>query len=366
MEKKGHYYELVMSNHSAPPPSIRDSHKVSLRNSRNSIRLSHRFSRLSFISELDDLSEDDIDGDDDERELDENTRLLGTTTKPKKQSTFLRILKLNGKEWPYITSGIIGSFLVGVAFPVFALVFGEIYGILSTPDLAFIRAQANMFSIYFLILGIAAGIGAFLQAYMFTYAGVFLTSRLRSMTFKSMMKQEMAWFDDDKNAVGALCARLAGDCAAVQGATGAPIGGIIQAIATVITGLTLSFIYSWKLTLVASTCFPAVIIAVFVESRMMEKSELEESAAIENATRMAVEAISNIRTVASLNQEIPVYNRYSHEIDKVHKLCARKGRFRGLVFGIGQAIPLMGYALSLWYGGYLVANKEIDYKNVIK
>lgn len=37
------------------------------------------------------------------------------------------------------------------------------------------------------------------------------------MTFKSMMIQEMGWFDDDNNSVGALSGRLTGDAANVQG-----------------------------------------------------------------------------------------------------------------------------------------------------
>lgn len=32
-----------------------------------------------------------------------------------------------------------------------------------------------------------------------------------------MLRQEIGWFDDPQNGVGALCARLAADAAAVQG-----------------------------------------------------------------------------------------------------------------------------------------------------
>lgn len=52
---------------------------------------------------------------------------------------------------------------------------------------------------------------------MFSVAGVKLTMRLRKMTFSTMLKQEIGWFDDDKNSTGALCARLSGDAASVQG-----------------------------------------------------------------------------------------------------------------------------------------------------
>lgn len=52
---------------------------------------------------------------------------------------------------------------------------------------------------------------------MFSLSGEILTARLRKLTFAAMLKQEVAWFDEDKNAVGALCSRLSGDAASVQG-----------------------------------------------------------------------------------------------------------------------------------------------------
>jgi hypothetical protein len=32
-----------------------------------------------------------------------------------------------------------------------------------------------------------------------------------------MLRQEIGWFDGEKNSVGTLCARLSGDAASVQG-----------------------------------------------------------------------------------------------------------------------------------------------------
>lgn len=52
---------------------------------------------------------------------------------------------------------------------------------------------------------------------MFTLSGETLTSRLRKLTFAAMLRQEVGWFDEEKNSVGALCSRLSGDAASVQG-----------------------------------------------------------------------------------------------------------------------------------------------------
>lgn len=52
---------------------------------------------------------------------------------------------------------------------------------------------------------------------MFGVSGENLTKRLRSKGFKTMLKQEIAWFDSPDNSVGKLCTKLAVEAAAVQG-----------------------------------------------------------------------------------------------------------------------------------------------------
>jgi ABC-type multidrug transport system fused ATPase/permease subunit len=57
----------------------------------------------------------------------------------------------------------------------------------------------------------------FVQMYFFAIAGEKLTKRLRGNMFRAMLSQEMAWFDRKDNGVGALCAKLSGEAASVQG-----------------------------------------------------------------------------------------------------------------------------------------------------
>lgn len=204
MEAKGYYYELVNANNSS---IIADDHIKPLHPKRHSRATKRKESVNSNQSD----TEDELDDDDDKAED------VDVTEEDKKKVSFSYLMKLNSKEWPYILTGVISSFVVGASFPIFAILFGEMYGILSDDDPEDIQKQANFYSILFLVLGLATGVGTFMQTYMFNYAGVKMTSRLRSMTFKSMMNQEMGWFDDTRNGVGALCARLASDCSGVQG-----------------------------------------------------------------------------------------------------------------------------------------------------
>lgn len=40
--------------------------------------------------------------------------------------------------------------------------------------------------------------------------------------------------------------------------------------------------------------------------------------------------------------------------------------WRGLADSVAQSIPIFGYAITLCYGGLLVARGEIHFKNVLK
>lgn len=52
---------------------------------------------------------------------------------------------------------------------------------------------------------------------MYGVAGEHLTERLRRLMFQKLLQQEIAFYDNKGNSTGALCARLSGEAAAVQG-----------------------------------------------------------------------------------------------------------------------------------------------------
>lgn len=57
-----------------------------------------------------------------------------------KEISMWEILKLNKPEWEYITLGVIGSALLGLSTPVYAMVYGELMGLLD-PSLPVDEAQ---------------------------------------------------------------------------------------------------------------------------------------------------------------------------------------------------------------------------------
>lgn len=58
--------------------------------------------------------------------------------------------------------------------------------------------------------------------------------------------------------------------------------------------------------------------------------------------------------------------RFQKEMSNVERLSHKKIIFRGLVNSFSQAVPLLAYAVALGYGGYMVANKQIEYKEIVR
>lgn len=55
------------------------------------------------------------------------------------------------------------------------------------------------------------------QNFSLAVAGERLTKRLRYLSFKAMLRQDIAWFDQKANSTGALSTRLASDASEVKG-----------------------------------------------------------------------------------------------------------------------------------------------------
>lgn len=82
--------------------------------------------------------------------------------------------------------------------------------------------------------------------------------------------------------------------------------------------------------------------------------------------QLAIEAITNIRTVAGLGREKTFVQKYIQELTGPHIEAKRKSHVRGLVFGFAQSMPFFAYAGCMYYGGYLVDNEELEYQSVFK
>jgi len=274
-----------------------------------------------------------------------------------------RISKLNSPEWGFILGGSIASFINGGENPVFAIVFTQLLSLFLEPE----EKQAELASRYCLIfLGIGVGlcISQFFMNYLFAQSGERLTMRLRRMAFKAMMRQDISWYDDHSNNLGALCTRLATEASAIQGATGSRVGLILQNVSNIGVGIILAFVFGPKLTAILFAFIPLIAVTGLVETKLLSGSALSDKKSMEKAGKVAMEAIENIRTVAGLTKERKFCDLYAERLVGPYKSAVRKAHIFGASFAISQTILYIAFAIAFLYGSHLIRTEEMDFNRV--
>ena len=112
------------------------------------------------------------------------------------------------------------------------------------------QSQVAWWCLGFVICGVVGALAEALGVIIFTCMGEHLTQRLREASFKNIVRQNIAWFDEKENSTGSLTFQLSTDAALVQNTKGKRIGKSIDQVCSLVVALAICFATSWQLTLV--------------------------------------------------------------------------------------------------------------------
>uniref|UniRef100_A0A673H3V8 Multidrug resistance protein 1-like n=1 Tax=Sinocyclocheilus rhinocerous TaxID=307959 RepID=A0A673H3V8_9TELE len=263
---------------------------------------------------------------------------------------FTKILALNKPEWPYLLVGTLASLVGGAVYPCVAILFAKIIGVFAEVDPDVKRQKTMMFSLFFLLTGAVAFVTYFFQGFMFGKSGELLTMRLRRQTFNAMIRQEIAWFDDNNNAVGVLTTKLATDASLVKGAAGSRLGLATNTICALGIAVIVAFIHSWQLTLLILACVPFLTGANFIQMRAMSGHASKDQSALEMSGKISTETVENFRTVVALTREDVFFHKFIDSLSKPYQSSLCKAPIYGITFALAQAIPYLVNAAIFRFG----------------
>uniref|UniRef100_A0A0D9V4J0 MDR-like ABC transporter n=1 Tax=Leersia perrieri TaxID=77586 RepID=A0A0D9V4J0_9ORYZ len=283
----------------------------------------------------------------------------------KKKAPIGRLASLNKPEVPVLLLASLAAAVHGVLFPMFGVMISNAIKIFFEPADK-LKKDASFWGLMCVVLGIVSIISIPVEYFMFGIAGGKLIERVRAMTFRSIIHQEVAWFDDPNNSSGALGARLSIDALNVRRLVGDNLALVVQVISTLITGIVIAMIADWKLTLVVLCVIPLVGIQGYVQVKFLKGFSEDAKMLYEDASQVATDAVSSIRTVASFCSEERVMTMYDKKCEASKNQGVRTGMVGGLGFGFSFLMLYLTYGLCFYVGAQFVRHNKSSFGDVFK
>uniref|UniRef100_A0A914QN22 ABC transmembrane type-1 domain-containing protein n=1 Tax=Panagrolaimus davidi TaxID=227884 RepID=A0A914QN22_9BILA len=213
--------------------------------------------------------------------------------------------------------------------------------------------DAIFWSAMFIVLGVANALGFFFSAIFLGRAGEALTKKLRLDAFTNLMRQDIGFFDDTRHNTGKLCTRFATDAPIVRYVF-TRLPSVISSVVTLIGAIVIGFIFGWQLALILLAIIPLIIASGYFEMQLRFGKAMRDTELLEEAGKIAGEAVENIRTVQGLNKQFIFNEKYAKHLNEPFKANMRQAHIYGAVFAFSQSVIFFMYALAFYLGSIFV------------
>ncbi|CAH8566513.1 unnamed protein product [Schistosoma curassoni] len=259
-------------------------------------------------------------------------------------------------EYCALFMAVIFATIVGALLPVHSLILRGVVN--DFTEEIFLKESIYVYSKWFALVGVTVLLLAFGQDFLINLFTIRQINRIRSLYFRSILRQDVAWFDEQSS--GSLISKLSHNIDNIQLGMGSTLTDFIKNLSGFIVGIIINFAVGWKLALVACAILP-IIGAVFgCFGFLMKYFTRKEIVAYARAGAVAGEVLEAIRTVVAFGGEKRELKRYREQLGTAEKAGLKKVVASGAVNGTIGLTVFCSTALLFWYGFKLIVNEDYD------
>ncbi|WVZ99468.1 hypothetical protein U9M48_044759, partial [Paspalum notatum var. saurae] len=276
-----------------------------------------------------------------------------------------RLISLNKPEAAVLLFGSVAAAIDGAVFPAIGLTLASASKIFYEPP-GQQQKDSTFWALLCVVLGAIAIISKIANNFLFAIADAKLIERIRTLTFRCIVHQEVAWFDHPENSSGELNARLCIDALNVRRLVGDNLALLVQSTSTLICGIVIAMVADWKLSLVILFVIPLVGLQGYAQVKFLKGFGQDAKTMYEEATQVATEAVGSIRTVASFSAEKRVMDKYIQKCQASKSQAIRTGIVGGLGLGFSYMMLNVSSALCYYVGAKFVSQGKSTFSDVFK
>ncbi|OUM56709.1 hypothetical protein PIROE2DRAFT_18558, partial [Piromyces sp. E2] len=216
----------------------------------------------------------------------------------------------------------------------------------------------------FIILGVASFVICFFYCVFFNISSTRQTTRIRSLTFNSIMKQSISWHE--KISPGEICSSIISDTIIIEDGIGMKVGIVLQYFVGFVVCYLLAFLNSWKLTLNMIVILPAMIIVVIIMSIILSVYTKRRQEDYAELGGIAQEAFAQIRTIVSFGNEQKEIERYVNKLNPTYRYGVIMSQISGIGTGLVFALSYVACSIAFYKGSHYVHDGEMKSGDVLK
>ena len=224
------------------------------------------------------------------------------------------------------------------------------------------RSSVSQYALFFVYLAIAQFVFTYISTVGFYYAGERITRNLRQAYLRSIIRQNMAFFDT--TGAGEITSRLTADMTAVEEGLTGKLSLSLTAAATFGSAYIIAFVMYWKLALILSSTVVLMALTSIAGGARAVKYSKDFLSACASGTTIAEEAITSIRHVAAFGIQEQLAKRYSSYLVRAERQGMKSRMASGVVASAMNSVPYLSYALSFWMGSRFLVDGDMTVSEI--
>ncbi|XP_042516405.1 putative ABC transporter B family member 8 [Macadamia integrifolia] len=211
-------------------------------------------------------------------------------------------------------------------------------------------------SLYFVYLGLAVLVVAFMEGYCWSRTSERQVLRIRYKYLEAVLRQEVGFFDSQEATTSEIINSISNDSSLIQEVLSEKVPIFMMHTSVFISGLAFSTYFSWRLSLVAFPLIILLIIPGMVYGKYLLYLSKKSHKEYTKANTIVEQALSSIKTIYAFTAEKRILERYSAILDRTVKLGIKQGIAKGIAVG-STGLSFAIWAFLAWYGSQLVMYK---------
>lgn len=197
-----------------------------------------------------------------------------------------------------------------------------------------------------------------LRYYLVTWIGERVVADLRSAVFARIMRFDLSFHDTSRS--GELVSRLTSDATQMKAAVGSSISIALRNFFMFVGASIMMVVTSPALSGAVLIAIPFVVLPLIIFGRQVRNRSRDAQDVLANASAMASEAISSVRTVQAHTAQGRLAQSFADAAEAAFEAARKSIVARAFLTAFALFVVFSSVVLVLWYGANAVVDGEMS------